>query len=35
VDTREQIERLLPFLEEAVPEGLVTIEGVKMWRKVD
>lgn len=35
VDSREQIERLLLFLEEAVPEGLVTIEGVKMWRKVE
>lgn len=35
VDSREQIERLLPFLDEAVPEGLVTIEGVKMWRKVE
>jgi PII-like signaling protein len=32
VGTAEEIARLLPFLDEAVPEGLVTIEGVKMLR---
>jgi len=32
VGTPEEIGRLLPFLDEAVPEGLVTIEGVKMLR---
>jgi PII-like signaling protein len=30
VGTAEEIGRLLPFLDEAVPEGLITIEGVKM-----
>lgn len=30
VGTVEEIGRLLPFLDEAVPEGLITIEGVKM-----
>ena len=30
VGTPEEIGRLLPFLDEAVPEGLITIEGVKM-----
>jgi PII-like signaling protein len=30
VGTAEEIGRLLPFLDEAVPEGLLTIEGVKM-----
>ncbi len=32
VGTPEEITRLLPFLDEAVPEGLITIEGVKMLR---
>lgn len=32
VGTVEEIARLLPFLDEAVPEGLITIEGVKMLR---
>lgn len=32
VGTAEEIGRLLPFLDEAVPEGLITIEGVKMLR---
>jgi PII-like signaling protein len=32
VGTPEEIARLLPFLDEAVPEGLITIEGVKMLR---
>jgi PII-like signaling protein len=32
VGTPEEIVRLLPFLDEAVPEGLVTIEGVRMMR---
>jgi PII-like signaling protein len=32
VGTPEEIVRLLPFLDEAVPEGLITIEGVKMLR---
>ena len=30
VGTAQEIGRLLPFLDEAVPEGLLTIEGVKM-----
>src|SRR5207249_1270156 len=30
VGTVEEIARLLPFLDEAVPEGLITTEGVKM-----
>ena len=34
VGTPEEIVRLLPFLDEAVPEGLITIEGVKMLRLV-
>jgi PII-like signaling protein len=32
VGTAEEITRLLPFLDEAVPEGLITVEGVKMLR---
>jgi PII-like signaling protein len=32
VDTAERIERLLPFLDEVVAEGLITIEGVRMLR---
>ncbi|HEX3659034.1 MAG TPA: DUF190 domain-containing protein [Pirellulales bacterium] len=32
VDTTEQIERLLPFLDEAIPEGMVTIESVRIVR---
>jgi len=35
VGTAEEIARLLPFLDEAVPEGLITIEGVKMLRPAD
>ncbi len=35
VDTAEQIARLLPFLDQAVPEGLITIEGVKMLRRTE
>jgi uncharacterized protein len=30
VGTTEEIGRLLPFLDEAVPEGLITLEGVTM-----
>jgi PII-like signaling protein len=30
VDTREKIEQLLPFLDETVREGLITIEKVKI-----
>lgn len=30
--TAEDVARLLPFLDEAVPEGLITIEGVTMLR---
>ncbi len=33
VDTAENIGRLLPFLDAAVPEGLITVEGVKMLRR--
>ena len=32
VGTAEEVGRLLPFLDEAVPEGLITVEGVKMLR---
>ena len=32
VGTADEIARLLPFLDGALPEGLVTIEGVKMLR---
>jgi PII-like signaling protein len=32
VGTAEEIARLLPYLDQAVPEGLITIEGVKMLR---
>jgi uncharacterized protein len=32
VGTPEEIARLLPFLDEAVPEGLITLEGVMMLR---
>jgi PII-like signaling protein len=35
VGTADEIGRLLPFLDEAVPEGLLTIEGVKMLRPSD
>jgi uncharacterized protein len=30
VGTAEEVARLLPFLDESVPEGLITIEGLKM-----
>jgi hypothetical protein len=30
VDTREKIEAFLPFIEEAVPEGLSTLEKVEI-----
>jgi PII-like signaling protein len=32
VGTPEEIARFLPFLDEAVPEGLITLEGLKMLR---
>jgi PII-like signaling protein len=32
VDASEKIESLLPFLDEAVAEGLVTTESVRMIR---
>ena len=32
VDTAEQIQRLLPFLDECVQEGLITIESVKILK---
>jgi PII-like signaling protein len=32
VDTTEKIQELLPFLDEAVTEGLITIEGVRVLR---
>jgi PII-like signaling protein len=35
VGTVEEIGRLLPFLDEAVPEGLITTEGVKMLLPAD
>lgn len=30
VDTRENLDRLMPFLDEAVQEGLITMEKVKV-----
>jgi hypothetical protein len=35
VGTVAEIARLLPFLDEAVPEGLITVEGVKLLRPVN
>src|SRR3989338_5118204 len=32
VDTQEQINRLLPILDEMVPEGLVTMEKVRVLK---
>ncbi len=32
VDTEEHIQRLLPILEEMVPEGMVTMEKVRVLR---
>src|SRR5882672_6956765 len=32
VDSAEKIQSLLPFLDEAVGEGLITIEGVRVIR---
>jgi PII-like signaling protein len=32
VDTREHIERLLPILDEMIPEGLVTMETVRVLK---
>ena len=32
VDNAEKVETLLPFLDEAVKEGLITIEGVRVLR---
>ena len=32
VDSAEKIETLLPFLDEAVLEGLITIEAVRVLR---
>jgi PII-like signaling protein len=32
VDTAEKVETLLPFLDQAVKEGLITIEGVRVLR---
>lgn len=32
VDSAEKIKSLLPFLDEAVHEGLITIEGVRVLR---
>jgi PII-like signaling protein len=32
VDTAEKVEQLLPFLDEAVGEGMITIEAVKVLR---
>ncbi len=29
VDTEEKLRRLVPFLDEAVPEGMVTVESVR------
>ena len=30
VDTKENIEKILPFLDENVEEGLITLENVKV-----
>lgn len=32
VDTQEQIDRLLPILDEMIPEGLVTMEKVRVLK---
>jgi hypothetical protein len=32
VDRPENIERLLPFLDESIGEGMVTMEMVKVWK---
>lgn len=32
VDTREKIETLLPFIDETVEEGLVTMETIKVFK---
>lgn len=32
VDTREKIEALLPFIDETVEEGLVTMETIKVFK---
>src|SRR5438552_7586296 len=32
VDSRERLQSLLPFLDEAVTEGLITIEDVKIFK---
>jgi hypothetical protein len=32
VDTAEKVQLLLPFLDQAVLEGLITIEGVRVLR---
>ncbi len=34
VDTQEKIEKFLPFLDEVVKEGLITIEKVRVIRYV-
>ena len=34
VDTEENIKRLLPFLDETVKEGLITMERVRVIRYV-
>jgi PII-like signaling protein len=31
VDDREKIEQLLPFLDEVIIEGMVTLENVEVW----
>jgi len=32
VDTADKVQALLPFLDEAVGEGMITIEAVKVLR---
>jgi PII-like signaling protein len=32
VDSAEKVQALLPFLDETVAEGLITIEGVRILR---
>jgi len=33
VDTEENINKIIPFLEESVEKGLVTFEGLKMLKR--
>ena len=32
VDIKENIDKILPFLDDAIHDGLVTIENVRIWK---